>query len=89
MDVARQLAVAGQSGSVRACIGGWAPLWRSSSERLALRRIERTVLRCLGSALWEAQATASSSLVSPKASAAPEKTSGSAWKGFAEDRRWT
>src|SRR3954462_14849629 len=41
------------------------------------------------SALCEAQATASSSSVRPKASAAPDRMSGRAWKGLAEERRYT
>jgi hypothetical protein len=42
-------------------------------------------VRLLG--VCEAQATASSSSVSPKASAAPEMTSGSAWNGLARSGR--
>jgi hypothetical protein len=50
--------------------------------------MERTAARCGSSALCEAQATANASSVSPKASAVPERTSGIAWKGLAEDRAY-
>src|SRR5918993_612424 len=69
--------------------GGWAPLWRSSSESPAFSSMDLTAARWGSSALCEAQATASSSFVKPNASAAPDRMSGRACKGLAEERRYT
>ena len=41
---------------------------------------------CIGSPEWDAQASATSSSPSPKASAAPDSSKGSAWIGLSEER---
>jgi len=53
-------------------------------DSLPARLVTRVV--CIGSPECDAQASAISSSPRPKASAAPDSTSGNAWIGFSEER---